>query len=323
MHLTISVIINTYNRADHLDALLQSLSAQQGILFEVIVVNGPSPDHTPEVLRRWADRIKMASCPVRVLSKSRNDGLAMAAGDIVVFIDDDGRPGDAHWLARYARVFAGETDARIGAVGGPVLVRDTPYPEFDGGEVSDYCFQYYHPAWPRPPQGRHWINGVCGCNMAFSRKALRDLGGFDERYVYYAEEAELTARLTHAGWRTRHAPDNPVRHYPLRNVDTTHPLDRNWWIIARSDALFAMTHGQDIGPIRFLKTLGYASKKHYVQELMTARTERSLSFRVWLRSMIQCAGGACSGTIQGLCTKPRLRDFSAEPAPFKPFPLAS
>jgi hypothetical protein len=146
MHqLQASIIINTYNRAAYLKRLLPGLTHLRDVDFEVVVVNGPSTDDTAALLASYADRIKVVDCPSRNLSHSRNLGIAAAAGEVVVFIDDDALPGDADWLARYVAAFR-DGDARLGALGGPVWHRDTDRYEFNGGVTSDYGEQVFDQA---------------------------------------------------------------------------------------------------------------------------------------------------------------------------------
>src|SRR6185436_13845131 len=82
----VSVVICTLNRADSLRETLRCLRHQRYASFEVIVVNGPSTDHTDTVLAEFAGVIRAEMCPVPNLSVSRNIGIRAAAGDIVAFI---------------------------------------------------------------------------------------------------------------------------------------------------------------------------------------------------------------------------------------------
>ncbi len=315
---TISVIISTCNRAQTLAEALEALCDQTGVSFEVVVVNGPSEDHTETVLRQWADRIKIRQCPLFNLAVSRNIGLEAATGELVVFIDDDGRPVDEHWLQRYAQVFHNDQNQHIAACGGPVQHKDSLNVEFDGGVMSDYGFMTFHPGWPRPPQGRHWSAMVCGCNMAFRRRALLAIHGFDERFIYYAEEADACRRLQAKGFGVAHVSDNAVRHYPERAKNAKHPLDRTWQIVSRSDTLFAMQHGQDPQPARLLKVVRFAWQKHYVRELRQARTAGEIPFALWCRCMGRIARGIMSGIWGSCVTRTKPHAFS-NPPPFKPF----
>ena len=114
--LTISVVINTYNRAKTLDATLRSLRRLNYPHFEVIVVNGPSTDDTLEVLKVHSRYVRVGTCADRNLSVSRNVGIDMARGDLVAFVDDDAL-ADENWLNDAAGAFDSD---RVGAVGGSV-----------------------------------------------------------------------------------------------------------------------------------------------------------------------------------------------------------
>ncbi len=115
--MNVSVVISTLDRCETLRKTLLSLSQQRYRDFEVIVVNGPSTDGTDQLLAQWHDRIKVGRCPVANLSVSRNIGIAMAAGDIVAFIDDDAIPHPC-WIER---IVDGYDRPDIGAVGGFVF----------------------------------------------------------------------------------------------------------------------------------------------------------------------------------------------------------
>jgi glycogen(starch) synthase len=91
-------VINTFNRCESLATTLDSLRRQNYPHFEVVVVNGPSTDGTTALLYSRRDDLRVGTCAERNLSVSRNVGIAMAAGDLVAFIDDDGVP-DENWLA--------------------------------------------------------------------------------------------------------------------------------------------------------------------------------------------------------------------------------
>ncbi|MBU1934809.1 glycosyltransferase, partial [Patescibacteria group bacterium] len=51
----LSVIIPTHNRADVLKTCLEKVIAQQGVDFEVIVVDDGSTDHTEKIVKQFID----------------------------------------------------------------------------------------------------------------------------------------------------------------------------------------------------------------------------------------------------------------------------
>ena len=59
---TLSVVINTCNRATSLDKTISALFQQACPQMEIVVVNGPSTDNTEQILSKYADRIKTLRC---------------------------------------------------------------------------------------------------------------------------------------------------------------------------------------------------------------------------------------------------------------------
>jgi len=120
----VSIVINTDGRAGPLATCLESLRYLRYPDFEVVVVAGPTRDGTHELCEAWAGSIKYGLCPARNLSQSRNIGIAMAAGDIVAYIDDDAVP-EPEWLDDIVRAFE---DPQVGVAGG--FVHDHTGKEF-------------------------------------------------------------------------------------------------------------------------------------------------------------------------------------------------
>jgi exopolysaccharide biosynthesis predicted pyruvyltransferase EpsI/glycosyltransferase involved in cell wall biosynthesis len=217
---TFSIVIATDGRAAALAELLDALPHLQGPAFEVCVVRGPTEDGVERVLERWRDRIKTACNPFRNLSISRNLGLAMAAGDIVAFLDDDAIP-DADWLVDLAGAFS---DPRVACAGG--INRDRT------GEGRQYGYatanRMGHARWDRTEPA----DALClpdamefpytqGTNTAIRRADLEALGGFDEEYDFYLDETDLCCRLVDAGRLVRQLPRAFVHHRSLPSAIRT------------------------------------------------------------------------------------------------------
>lgn len=66
----------------------------------------------------------------------------------------------------------------------------------------------------RDPRSVDWVNGAC---MLVRREAFDAVGGFDEGFFLYWEDADLCRRLRTAGWRTVYQPNVAVRHVTGRS----------------------------------------------------------------------------------------------------------
>lgn len=208
----ISVVINTLNRADLLDDAITGVMQLDYPAFELVVVNGPSTDHSEEVLKRWRGRIKHLRCDVPNLSVSRNVGIAGASGEIVAFLDDDAVP-HPHWLRYLARNFA---DPSIGGVGGFTVdntgvrwqVRKTVCDRFGNAHFPADSFDERLLNWPGTPL----YCSLLGTNSSFRREALYEIGGFDHTFAYLLDETDVCLRMVDAGWNIVYEPAALIFH---------------------------------------------------------------------------------------------------------------
>lgn len=88
----ISVIIPVYNVEPYLRECLDSVIFQTKPELEIICVNDGSPDNSLEILQEYAakdSRIKLIDQENQGLSRTRNNALAIAKGEYVMFLDSD------------------------------------------------------------------------------------------------------------------------------------------------------------------------------------------------------------------------------------------
>ncbi|MEZ5286857.1 MAG: glycosyltransferase family 2 protein [Vicinamibacterales bacterium] len=83
-----------------------------------------------------------------------------------------------------------------------------------------------------------WVSGAC---MAIRRDAFDALGGFDERFFLYWEDADLCRRAAAAGWTTVYAPVAEVVHVTGRA--SRHAPTRSRWAFHRSALRYYWKHG--------------------------------------------------------------------------------
>jgi GT2 family glycosyltransferase len=120
----ITVAVCTFNRCESLRRTLQSFCTldAKDIRWELLVVDNNSTDATRQVVEAFAGRLPIRHVfePAQGLSHARNRAVEAAAGELVVFTDDDVEvaPG---WLAAYAAAEAAHPHAVF--FGGPIVPR--------------------------------------------------------------------------------------------------------------------------------------------------------------------------------------------------------
>ena len=100
----ISVIVPSFNEEERIDGCLASLTHQTipRNQYEIIVVDGGSKDNTRMIAEKYADSVFIQTS--LKVGGARNDGAAVAKGDILVMTDADTYlPPD--WLERIGRGF--------------------------------------------------------------------------------------------------------------------------------------------------------------------------------------------------------------------------
>lgn len=242
----ISVVVNTLNRAEMLDRTLESfqwLKYRDG--FEVIVVNGPSSDATPDVLAKYAGRIRVGGTEEANLSVSRNTGIKMALGDIVAFIDDDAIP-EPEWLDELAAVYA---DPFVGAAGGFVFDHtgyNYQYRFATADRLGNANLDQYSPQPQLAFPGSFNFPHLLGANSSFRRTALVKIGGFDEEFEYYLDETDVQLRIVDAGFVVAQVPSAVVHHhFAPSSLRGTNRVARRRLSVLKNKLYFSLKHARD------------------------------------------------------------------------------
>jgi glycogen(starch) synthase len=206
--LSASIIIVTVNRADSLDRTLTSLNQLRYDHFEVLVVNGPSSDHTAQVIARYAHKLRAYQTDQANISVSRNIGLAHARGDIAIFIDDDAVP-EPDWLEALLQPYA---DPNVATVGG--FIRDAF--GFDYQARYTVCDRFgdarqFAGADEFTLDGESFLS-LTGTNFSARREALLAIGGFDEEYIWFLDETDVNLRMHDRGLKFAVAAGAEIHH---------------------------------------------------------------------------------------------------------------
>jgi GT2 family glycosyltransferase len=228
--LSSSVIVCTRDRPEQLRRCLESIAAAAVAPDELIVVdNAPATGSTQAVVESFP-AARYASEERPGLSAARNAGIEQAAGEIVVFTDDD-TTVHRDWLWRLLEGFTGPD---VMAVTGLVLPAEL---DTEAQVVFEKALGGFNHGYRRMRYGREFFESTkgiaapvwkigAGANMAVRREAFELVGGFDERLGAGAtgcsEDSELWYRLLAAGFECRYQPTSIVFHYHRRDQASLH-----------------------------------------------------------------------------------------------------
>jgi GT2 family glycosyltransferase len=237
----ITVAVVNWNRRDYLRACLASLAGQRGAEFEVIVVDNGSRDGSVEMARSEFGARVIANAANLGFCAANNQAFAAARGQFIALLNNDAE-AVPDFLANLRRAFDAAPD--IGMAAAKVLVWEDPrridridkvghliYPdgqnrgrgtgENDSGQYErvEECL------WPD------------GCAAMYRKSMLDAIGGFDEDFFMFADDAELGLRARIAGWRCLYMPGAVVRHRRGASLDAGSP--RRIFLIERNRVLLA------------------------------------------------------------------------------------
>lgn len=203
----ISVVVASYNGARTLKWCLDSLQRLNYPDYEIILVDDGSTDATQQIVALFP----MARCLRHEknfgLSVARNTGIAAATGEIIAFTDSDCR-ADEDWLYYMAGSLV---DSEFAGVGGPNLL-----PPEDSGVAAAVMVSPGGPAHVMLTD--HEAEHIPGCNMAFYKRALDQIGGFDPIFTRAGDDVDVCWRLQQAGRKIGFNPSAFVWHYRRSTV---------------------------------------------------------------------------------------------------------
>ncbi|HVM49522.1 MAG TPA: glycosyltransferase [Candidatus Acidoferrum sp.] len=203
----VSVVVASYNGERTLGACLDSLQWLNYPDYEVILVDDGSTDTTPKLALQHTGVRYFRHEKNLGLSTARNTGIAAATGEIIAFTDSDCR-ADEDWLYYLVGdLLSGE----FAAIGGPNLL-----PPEDSVVASAVMVSPGGPAHVMltDREAEH----IPGCNMAFYKWALAQIGGFDPAFHQAGDDVDICWRLQQAGWKIGFSPAAFVWHYRRSTV---------------------------------------------------------------------------------------------------------
>jgi hypothetical protein len=207
----VSVVLVNWNGRALLDDCLASVrDGADGLATETLLTDNGSSDGSAEHVRSaWPGVRMIENAENRGFGTGNNQAIRLARGDKVLLLNTDARlaPGTLGALARFPdfhRAPAAVTPALAGADGKPQNAFDN-FPRLSTELLNKHLlrrlFPSRFPSKERAAAGPLEVESAIGACLLLRRRALDEVGGFDEGYFLFLEETDLCLRLHRRGWR--------------------------------------------------------------------------------------------------------------------------
>lgn len=180
----VSVVIPTYNRANLLTRVVDSVQNQTYPNIEIIVVDDCSKKNPADVLSGYKDLHYFRNPKNLGASYSRNLGLSKAKGDFVNFLDDDDILFSEK-IEKQVKVFLGTSDPTLGIVTCHSKDERSGKPKIKYNRVKGDIYRIL--------LDRYIVSGTE--TLLMKTEAVKHAGGFDEN-LQSSQEYDLLIRMS-------------------------------------------------------------------------------------------------------------------------------
>jgi GT2 family glycosyltransferase len=210
----LSVIVSNFNGASYLPRLLETLTAQEGVAVEIVVVDRHSTDGSAGILAAWPQVRVLSEPPASGLVSGYAAGVTAASYDLLFFCNEDmwfEKDCLAHLVAALTAPDIGGADPAEWTYDGEQCIhagtRFVPARVNQNGPDPGRSMDFLVPL----PSGSPVAFG-CAASWLLRRDAYEDAGGWDRSFFLDVEDLDLGIRLWQRGWRTVAVPDAKVYH---------------------------------------------------------------------------------------------------------------
>lgn len=266
----LSIVIVSYNAKNLLEQCLFSMEKAIGTIdSEIIVIDNCSSDGSKEAFQKFTGIKLILNDENLGFAKACNQGFKISSGNYILFLNPDTILSE-NSLKDCISFFEIHPDA--GAIGVRMLdekgkflkesKRGLPTPStsfyklfglttiFPGSRTFAKYYQGHLPEKENNP-----VEVLSGAFMMIKREVFEKANGFDEDFFMYAEDIDLSLRITQLGYKN----------YYLGKIDVTH--------LKGGSTTYNYKYVQD-----FYGAMNLFVKKHY--------SERSNFYRLFLRTGI-------------------------------------
>jgi GT2 family glycosyltransferase len=231
----ISVVVVTFQSAETIKGCLASIPQDA----EVVVVDNASDDGSAEQADSTG-AIVVRNSSNEGFARAANQGARVATGEVILFLNPDAEL-EPDCIARLIEAVG--DDAAL-AIVGPSVIRSPdglrpgywPFPAARRTWIHELALHRIAPDRAADIAGDGFVVGTC---MLVRKSWFERLGGFDERFWLYGEDADLCWRASQLGGSSAAVAGAGVRHL---GGHSSRQLDSSFEHFHRGAELFIATH---------------------------------------------------------------------------------
>lgn len=205
----ISIVIPVRNGGADLARCLEAIARQRDAgAVEVVVIDSGSTDTSVAVARAAGAAVHTIAPEEFNHGGTRNRGVSLAAGDVLVFISQDAFPADPQWLARLVGPLA--DDATLAGTYGRQIAHE------DASPSERFFLDFLYGETPREQRA------ASAGDLSMSTTLFSNVNSAIRRQVFerfpfaedliMSEDQDWSRRVLLAGYGLRYVPEAAVRH---------------------------------------------------------------------------------------------------------------
>lgn len=222
------IMVNWKTKDITRDALVSIYKETKGIDFEIIMIDNNSEDGSVEMVRaEFPQVVLLANKQNLGFGKANNQGLKVATGDYLMFLNTDIIVLDnaLNKLVNYL-----DLHAEVVMVGPRLLNRDMSFQHACRRMLPNPLNSFFHlfgltkvfkqskfvnnyKQFNLDPEITGPTQALSGAAMMFRRSVYQEIGGFDEMFFMYGEDLDFSKRIFDKGWKTVYVSDAQIIHF--------------------------------------------------------------------------------------------------------------
>ncbi len=224
----ISAIIVNRNTKELIQNCLNSVYRTMGnVAFEIIVIDNASSDGSLAILeRKYPQVVKISNQENKGFGVANNQGFAVMKGKYALLLNTDAilTPNAVHKLWTFceqhqeAAIVCGQLLNVDGSKQNSVAAFPTLLTLATNTSLLEFLFPKSFPSKRYEHKEPINVDSAIGACMLIRKKALDEVGFFDERYFFYFEETDLAYALHCKGWSVYYVPDAYIYHLQGQSI---------------------------------------------------------------------------------------------------------